>query len=72
MKERKKRKRQKTKNTEAIKKKQTGIIKHVKSLAQEKQNFNKARKNSMKGTNLTYLLKNVRYVIVKIKVANLI
>jgi len=53
MKERKKRKWQKTKNTEAIKKKQTGIIKHVKSLAQEKQNFNKARKNSVKGTNLT-------------------
>ena len=35
------------------KKKQTSIIKHIKSLAQEKQNFNKARKNSVKGTNLT-------------------
>ena len=52
---------ERTKETEMAKnkeyrgnqKKQTGIIKHVKSLAQEKQNFNKARKNSVKGTNLT-------------------
>ena len=77
MKERKKRKWQKTKNTEAIKKKQTGIIKHVKSLAQEKQNFNKARKNSVKGTNLTSSKQNsnwenVRYAIVKLKAAILI
>ena len=39
----------------------------------KKRNLNKARNNIMKGTNLTYLLKqnsyweNVRYVIVKIK-----
>ena len=44
----------------------------------KERNLNKARKNIMKGTNLTYLLKqnsnweNVRFVIVKIKVANLI
>ena len=78
MKERKKRKWQKTKNTEAIKKKkQTSIIKHIKSLAQEKQNFNKARKNSVKGTKLTSSKQNsnwenVRYAIVKLKAAILI
>ena len=44
----------------------------------KKRNLNKARKNIMKVTNLTYLLKqnsnwgNVRFVVVKIKVANLI
>ena len=44
----------------------------------KKRNLNTARNTIMKGTNFTYLLKqnsnweNVRYVIVKIKVANLI
>ena len=44
----------------------------------KKRILNKARKNIMKGTNFTYLLKqnsnweNVRYVIVKIKVANIV
>ena len=69
-----------TKNTETIiKKKQKSIIKDIGILRKAtKRNLNKARKNIMKVTNLTYLLKqnsnlgNVRFVVVKIKGANLI